>query len=128
VDAETYNNTLTITNNIWYRPSGNWYFWNATGGATLATWNALTGVGTDLNSDPLFVSTSTPDFRLRSGSRAINAGVSVGLSSDYAGNTVPYLGGNVDIGAYEYQYGNPLIIGGVARFPDFPSFTTFPIR
>jgi len=98
VDAETYNNTLTIMNNIWYRPSGNWYFWNATGGATLATWNALTGVGNDLNSDPLFVSTVTPDFRLLAGSPGVNAGVGVDLTTDYVGTTIV---GLPDIGAYE---------------------------
>lgn len=41
------------------------------------------------------------DFTLQAGSPAINAGLSVGLTTDYLGNTVPY-GASPDIGAYEY--------------------------
>ena len=45
---------LDITNNIWYSPSAsNFYSWDGTPGNVLGTWNALTGVGTDINSDPL---------------------------------------------------------------------------
>jgi hypothetical protein len=115
VDSETIDNTLDITNNVWYASAANWYFWNAGGGATLATWNALTGVGTDLNSDPLMMSPQTRDFRLQNTSPAINAGVSVGLTTDYAGNL---LVGAPDMGALENQYVapvivNPNVIGGV---------------
>jgi LysM repeat protein len=53
-----------------------------------------------MNSDPLFVSTATPDFHLQSTSLAINAGTNVGLTSDYEGNSIV---GLPDIGAYEYQ-------------------------
>jgi hypothetical protein len=52
-----------------------------------------------LSTDPLFINTGT-DFHLASGSPAINAGVSVGLTSDYDGKPVP-MGAGVDIGAYE---------------------------
>jgi hypothetical protein len=58
--------------------------------------------GKDQNSkvgDPLFVSTSIPDFHLRSNSPCIKAGTSVGLTSDYAGNPVSSV---PDIGAYEF--------------------------
>jgi parallel beta-helix repeat protein len=105
VDNETYDNTLTITNNCWYALATNWYFWNATGGATLATWNALTGVGTDINSDPLFVSTATPDFHLQSSSPCRNAGVNVGLMEDYEGSFVE---APPEIGVYEYESGKHL--------------------
>ena len=61
----------------------------------------MTGASTsgNLSSDPLFVSTSTPDYHLQSGSPAINAGVSTGATRDYANHAIA---GNPDIGAYEY--------------------------
>jgi hypothetical protein len=49
--------------------------------------------------DNLFVSPGK-DFRLRSKSPAIRAGVSVGFKEDFSGNHVP---GRPSIGAYEYQ-------------------------
>ena len=48
--------------------------------------------------DPLFVSTS--DFHLQAGSPCINAGIDVGLTTDYDGRAV---GNPPEIGAYEYQ-------------------------
>lgn len=60
-----------------------------------------TGTG-NITSDPKFVSTVTPDFHLQSGSPAINAGVDVGLTSDYEGNRVPQ-GSAPDIGVYEFS-------------------------
>lgn len=96
--------TVSITNNLWYAPnSENFYYWNNAAGNTLATWNALTEVGTDLNADPLFISTTTPDFRLQPNSTCINAGVDVGLIADYEGRPI---GGIPDIGAYEFQGGD----------------------
>jgi hypothetical protein len=75
-----------------------------------------------LDSDPLFVSTVTPDFSLQAASPAINAGVDVGLTVDYLGNGLS--GAAWDIGAYEYQAAG----GGGVHFPSFPSFPTFPGR
>lgn len=49
--------------------------------------------------DPLFRSAGY--FRLQSTSPAINAGINVGLSTDFAGHRVPQ-NDTVDIGAYEY--------------------------
>ena len=54
--------------------------------------------------DPLFVSTVTPDFHLQPASPAINAGVNVGLTTDYAGRPVPF-GSAPDIGVYEWYPG-----------------------
>ena len=88
----------------------NWYFWNTTSGNNLTTWNTLTGVGTDLNADPKFVSTATPYFYLQAGSPAINTGVNVGMAIDYAGNPIKEL---PDIGAYEFT--------GITRIPLPPS-------
>ena len=51
-----------------------------------------------IKSDPLF--TSSTNFVLLNGSPAINAGVDVGLTTDYLGNSIM---GLPDIGAYEYQ-------------------------
>jgi len=53
----------------------------------------------NVNADPVFVTSS--DFHLQSTSPCINAGLSVGLTSDFAGHRVPQ-NDTVDIGAYEY--------------------------
>lgn len=53
----------------------------------------------NITSDPLFRSSGT--FRLQSASPAINAGINVSLTSDFAGHRVPQQD-TVDIGAYEY--------------------------
>jgi len=116
LDSLSYDQDgLEITNNDWYAAATNWYFWNASGGNNLATWNALTGVGTDLNSDPLFTNAAGGDFTLQAGSPCIEAGVNLG--PDYseqlvAGSTWPdavetidwhKTGGVPDIGAYDYR-------------------------
>ena len=68
-----------------------------------ATLYAATAQGKhDVNADPAFVSSSTLNFVLRSSSPAINAGLSVGLTADYVGNTVP-TNRSPDMGAYEYS-------------------------
>jgi parallel beta-helix repeat protein len=99
-DAHYVTNGVTLTNNNFYRTSGNWYWWSATRGKNLATFNALTGVSANISSDPLFVSPSTGDFHLKPGSLAIDGGADVGLTQDYDGNHVPN-GSAPDIGAYE---------------------------
>jgi len=109
---------LDITNNCWYASATNWYYWDSGGGNVLATWNALTGVGTDFNTDPLMTDPANGDFTLQPNSPCIDAGVDVGLTEDYAGNPIgreieaivkrimkriivaPI--GYPDIGAYEY--------------------------
>ena len=55
--------------------------------------------GNTIQVAPLFVDVSTPDFHLQSTSPCINAGINVGLTTDYAGNPVPDV---PDIGAYEF--------------------------
>jgi hypothetical protein len=55
--------------------------------------------------------TNISDYHLKAGSPAINAGVSVGLVSDYSGGTVPK-GSAPDIGAYEFGAGYQMIWGG----------------
>lgn len=95
--------TYTGDNNIFWRDT------NSTMtrfGATLYNRDSFSNYQTavspqDANSlatDPLFVSSS--DFSLQDSSPAINAGTDVGLTTDYAGNSIY---GLPDIGAYEYQ-------------------------
>jgi parallel beta-helix repeat protein len=112
---------LSIGNNNWYAAAANWYFWNKTGGKNLATWNALTGGGTDLNSDPLFAAAVGGDFALQAGSPCIDAGADVGSSYSTAlmpGSSWPnkVLTGDQrdtglwwEIGAYLFQERGPAI-------------------
>ena len=58
-------------------------------------------VSNNLLQDPKFANTSNFDFRLLAGSPAINAGVNVGISQDFAGTLLPTQG-PIDIGAFEY--------------------------
>jgi hypothetical protein len=51
--------------------------------------------------NPLFVDENAGNFHLQSGSPAINAGINVGLTSDYEGNSIV---GLPDIGAFESHY------------------------
>lgn len=68
-----------------------------------------------LSSDPLFVNASGSDFRLQGVSPAKDAGTDVSLTTDYAGNTVPF--GIPDMGAYEYcQSGGKFGFGWGFRF------------
>jgi len=58
-------------------------------------------VTNNLFQDPRFVDQNNLNFHLTSGSPAINAGVCVNITSDFAGNPVPPQG-PCDIGAFEY--------------------------
>jgi hypothetical protein len=81
------------------------------GGSGGTSW--LAGIGADsggnIDDDPLFANAASDDFRLLSGSPAINAGSSsaftslniAGSDKDLAGNT--RIVGTIDMGAYEYQ-------------------------
>ncbi len=89
-----------MSNNLWYAPfSTYWYIRSNTPGNSLATWNASARVGTDLNADPLFVSTN--DFHLQPTSPCISAGRDIGLTTDYFGNAVPP-GEAPDIGSSQF--------------------------
>ena len=67
---------------------------------------------TPIKLNPLFISSGT-DFRLQTGSPAIDAGLDIGLTSDYLENVVPY-GTSPDIGVYEYgSIGIPVYVRSV---------------
>lgn len=113
--------------------SGNDYTYNAFGAeaagfiewaagvtkATYAAFDSAYGSAThSVTTDPLFVSTVTPDFHLKAGSPAINAGTSVGLTVDYLGNAIV---GLPDMGAYESPADTtPGASGGGGGFPPSP--------
>ena len=82
--------TLNIQNNLFYEETNAISFVGVTP-------TSYTESGNILDTNPLFISTS--DFHLQSGSDCINAGIDVGLLSDYLGNPII---GLPDIGAYEY--------------------------
>jgi hypothetical protein len=56
----------------------------------------------EMIADPLFVDITNDDFRLKSGSPAIDAGVRLQHTQDYAGQVVPS-GNTPDIGAFEFR-------------------------
>ena len=113
--ASVYNSLVvdpgvTMNNNI-IGPEGTDFMdqYDGTMYSTLAAWVAATPYDDNSSaSDPLFVSTATPDLHLRAGSPAINEGTSVSLTQDYDGYTVPR-GAAPDIGAYEWA-DTPLLI------------------
>jgi hypothetical protein len=102
----TYN--LSFDNNIYYGDGK--FDYEGTTWTTLADWkiNMSPQDANSLSTDPLFLSAS--NFHLQVGSPAINAGVNVGLTTDYAGNSVPQ-GAGFDIGAYEFLGVNSLAVG-----------------
>lgn len=87
--------SATIQNNLLY---GNGYSNVAHYYYNSATITSLTETG-NVVANPLFVNAGT-DFNLQAASPAKNAGLSVSLTSDFAGNPIS---GLHDIGAYEYQ-------------------------
>jgi hypothetical protein len=60
--------------------------------------------GDVLNKDPKFVNLASYNFHLQSGSPAIDAAASVGVTNDLDGASRPQ-GAGYDIGAYEYASG-----------------------
>ena len=120
VTAGAAASDLHLDYNCYYRPTGVMITYDGTnyGLADFATYQAAKSQDADsIATEPLL--TSATDFHLLSTSPCINAGVNVGLTTDYAGNRVPQ-GAGVDIGAYEYPYQNirsivPLLLLGIIR-------------
>ena len=98
----TADGTFNINNNLYYDSrGGNAFYWKGTA-SNFADWVTNSGDTNSLNVDPLWVSTSTPNFHLQSNSPAINAGPDAGLTTDYEGNSII---GLPDMGAYEFLGG-----------------------
>lgn len=115
LDSGAYDQTgLDIDTNDYYAAATNWYFWNAGGGNNLATWNALTGVGTDLNSDPLFTNAASGNFQLNLGSPAATGATSIdGYNTRLRPESswpddVQTMNDNLSIGAYGVYRGAAL--------------------
>jgi parallel beta-helix repeat protein len=73
--------------------------WGSTNCNTYVDWETAYGGATEsIQSYPLYVDSANADFRLQSGSPCINTGINVGLTQDYAGNSIVSL---PDVGAYE---------------------------
>jgi hypothetical protein len=105
--ANSYVGAQTISNNVFNKAAVSkvieWIYGGTT--YTVSEFQASPPAGctaaNNVSSDPLFVNAGT-DFHHQPTSPAINTGTNVGLTSDYAGVTVPQ-GSAPDIGAYEYQ-------------------------
>jgi len=80
-----------VKNNICYQNGQNTII-DGSGTGTVQLNNNLIGI------DPKFVNSAADDFRLQSGSRAIDAGT----SNIAPGITIPFNGSAPDIGAFEY--------------------------
>jgi hypothetical protein len=125
--TSTYVSNITFTNNIiaggwaypisvpdskaiWTQldynnivPNGTIVLYQVSGGAkTLVQLQALGYMTHGITSDPVFVNSTTYDFRLQSNSPCINVGRNMGLTRDFNGAGVPQ-GGTPEIGAHEYM-------------------------
>ncbi len=59
----------------------------------------------NIQGDPLFIDAPNGNFRLQSGSPAIDTGLTTGVSQDLDGNPIPS-GSAPDMGVYEFQQGD----------------------
>lgn len=72
---------------------------------TVSGWNARAQVGTDTQSDPLFVSVDNADYRLLPTSPLHRAGVAIGGCKDFRGRVCPP--DSPSVGAYQSTSGDP---------------------
>lgn len=101
--------------NLYYHPANSDVI-TLDNGSTKQSWSTYhTTNGKEahsLYSDPLFISTVTPDFNLQSSlSPALNTGTNLSLTSDFVGTSVPQ-GSTPDIGAFEYPYHTLTYVAG----------------
>ena len=120
---------INFTNNIFDLLSGQQYISLDTNLSWLGGSNNLFfGAGNPLGGnnsifgDPMFVSVSSNDFHLQSGSPAIDSGATVQLGTDYDGVLRPQ-GSAYDIGAYEYPT-HGTVEGTLSATPTNLSFET----
>ena len=101
-DGEIGNNILDY--NCYYPDTGTKFQLDGSD-YDFSGWKTQTGQDAhSISQDPLFVDADYNDFHLQPASPCIDAGVNVGLTEDYEGNSVPW-GEGVDIGAYERTAG-----------------------
>jgi len=100
--AHTIVTNCTFDNNSYYGFKANQFAYSEVDMiADLAEWQLdFSQDANSIDSDPLMTDPSNDDFTLQVGSPCINAGTDVGLTEDYAGNSII---DSPDIGAYEYQ-------------------------
>lgn len=94
LDQRTATNGVSITNNDWYKPNGNWFYRGGMGGSALATWKSLSGVGSDLSADPQFTNPQSLDFTLQPNSPCQGVGRFVPAIATL------YTGGLVNLGRF----------------------------
>ena len=106
ISSGTWNglNNLTLDYNCWYQPSGiliNYQGTTYTPGQ-FSIYQIQKGKDIhSIQSDPKLIDVNNYNFRLLSNSPCIDAGINIGLTTDYDGSPVPQ-GPGVDIGAFEY--------------------------
>jgi hypothetical protein len=88
--------SFTHTNNCYYKSSGDVI---TITGTTYDLAHVTDFEATAIAANPKYDNPATDDYDIQSDSPCINAGVDVGLTTDYEGNPIV---GNPDIGAYEY--------------------------
>jgi uncharacterized protein YmfQ (DUF2313 family) len=102
-ESSGLNATATIERNLYFNAGAVTFpfVFDGTNVASFAAWQVASGQDATsiYGQDPKLVDPSAGDFRLLSSSPAIDAGLSLGLRDDYAGN--PRVG-TPDVGAYEY--------------------------
>jgi len=110
----TSDNNLTFSNT----PNASGHYAVVDGvSKTWAEWQGLGHDANGLNSNPLFTNENANNYIPTGSSPALNAGVSVGLTLDYAGNAVAAI---PDIGAYEFSSGYKTRYKMYLDFPGFP--------
>lgn len=118
IDSNTVGGAnINITNNIWFATSTNLWTNGGSSGTSILTWNLSSFVGTDINSNPLFVDASTQKFWVASNSPAYRAGSSVKSAASLLDSISTWPSGvallanpRLDIGAYQVL---PFDIGAV---------------
>ncbi len=130
----TVHSSLVFTNSSGFTHNNNVYYF--TGGANLGT--IALGVG-EMIADPMFLNYAASDYHPTATSPTIDAGVELGRSPDFDGNTVPtynpVLGSHTDIGAYEY-HGNSaarsiaasLVLSALVRLRTVPGTAALGVR
>jgi len=103
------NNVSAFSNNLVYRSSSSSHTAVRIAGTTYNRAEVLTWDATAQNTDPLFANIAANDFRIQSGSPAINNGtdLSAYFTKDYYGNSRP-AGFGFDIGAHECSISAPV--------------------